>query len=85
MARDKQIMVDYSKCDGRDCAVRSECVRYVSMPDPRTESWIDPSPRGAACQFLVRRRARVRMVDVSTYSREHVAGKKRIREPEVSG
>jgi hypothetical protein len=75
---------DYSKCDGRDCSVRHKCIRYVSMPDPRCQSWIDPSPRGEACTYLLERRKRPQMVDVSAYSRAHLASRRRTRDVEVS-
>lgn len=71
-------MIEVSKCDGKDCSIRYKCMRYVSMPDPRHESWIDPSPRGEGCAYLVERRKRIQIIDVSAYSREHLA-KRRMR------
>ena len=39
----------------KDCAIAPSCARAVTPMDGRDHSFIAPSPRGAACEYYVKR------------------------------
>ena len=45
-------MPDYSKCSGRDCSKRSDCLRYTSKPDLLYQAWFEPEKK-EDCEYFM--------------------------------
>jgi len=76
-------MVDISKCDGKNCEIRGKCRRFSAQPVSGRQSWISPKIRGEGCLDYLKPLSRPRIVDVSAYSRAHVARRCRHERGEV--
>ena len=44
-------MPDICMCNGGECPLKSDCLRFLATPSPHRQAFMDPPFRGSTCEY----------------------------------